>query len=250
MKVDFKRVPALDKCFNILELFARKKEPLGITEISNSLDLNKSTVFNIIYTLTDLGVLENSGNKFRFGMKLYMLGKAAEKGSELLRHIHPYLVAISQKTNLTAFLGMRSGLKAIILDKADSANDLKVSSEIGIEIPLLGGAHGRALLSLLSDAEIDEILSRNPLKRFTPFSCVNKKRFREMIETVRREGVAVEREEYIEGIRALAVPLRLKRHDLHMAIWAVGLRNQIMDKEIVSYSNLLKEIADKIESQI
>lgn len=249
MKVEFKRVPALDKCFSILDFFARKKEPSGITEISSALSINKSTVFNIVHTLTDLGVLENNSNKFRFGAKLYLLGKTAEKGSELIRNIHPYLEEISQKTNLSSFLGMRAGLKAVILDKAESDFDIKISSEIGTQIPLIAGAHGKALLSQLSDAKIDEILSQITLRRFTRYSCVDKEEYRKMINEVRKEGISVEKEEYIEGIRALAVPLNINREDLQVAIWAVGLKSQFKDGVISKYSSFMKEIAEKIENQ-
>jgi IclR family KDG regulon transcriptional repressor len=249
VKVEFKRVPALDKCFSILDFFARKKEPSGITEISSALNIHKSTVFNIVHTLTDLGVLENNSNKFRFGAKLYLLGKAAEKGSELIRNIHPYLEEISQKTNLSSFLGMRAGLKAVILDKAESDFDIKISSEIGTQIPLIAGAHGKALLSQLSDAKIDEILSQTTLRRFTRYSCVDKKKYRKMINEVRKEGISVEKEEYIEDIMALAVPLNINREDLQVAIWAVGLKSQFKDGVISKYSSFMKEIAEKIENQ-
>ena len=59
MPPTIKRVPAIDKCFAILDLLARSKEPLGISEISQRLGLNKSTVFSIGHTLVDLNVLEN-----------------------------------------------------------------------------------------------------------------------------------------------------------------------------------------------
>ncbi|MCP3950728.1 MAG: helix-turn-helix domain-containing protein, partial [Desulfobacterales bacterium] len=64
----FKKVPAIDKCFAILDLLARTREPLGISDISGKLDLNKSTVFNIVHTLQGLNVLENQPDgKFVFG---------------------------------------------------------------------------------------------------------------------------------------------------------------------------------------
>jgi IclR family KDG regulon transcriptional repressor len=248
-KTDFKRVPAICKCFDVLELLANQKKPLGISEISNALQLNKSTVFNIVYTLADLDVLESSDTGFGLGPKFYVLGKSAESGSELIRTIHPYLVEINQETDLSAFLGMRSGGSVIILDKAESAAALKVSSEIGIRIPLLAGAHGQALLSLLSDDEITELLSQHELKRFTRHSCVDKKRYWERIKRVQKEHIAFENETYIEGIRAIAVPLRLKRHDLQTAVWAVGLKTQMKKKVVESCSAILKEIANKIETQ-
>ncbi len=249
MKANFKRVPALYQCFSILDLLTKKKKPLSISEISKSLNFNKSTVFNIVYTLTDLGILNHEENKFSFGPKLYVLGRASEKSSELIRNIHPYLVKISQETNLSTFLGLRVGLKALILDKADSTFNLKISTEVGTQIPLLAGAHGKVLLAQLPDEEIRTILSQNELKQFTPYSCLDKEEYFKKIKNVQKEGIAVEREEYIEGIRALAVPLNIKRDNMQVGIWAVGLKIQIKDNIISTYSRILKEMSKKIENE-
>ena len=102
----FTRVPAIDKCFAILELLARAKGPLGISDISGKLDLNKSTVFNIGHTLTALNVLENHGDgKFGLGARFYVLANMAGRRSTLIQTVHPYLEKIHEKTGLSAFLG-------------------------------------------------------------------------------------------------------------------------------------------------
>ena len=174
MKTPTKRVPAIDKCFSILKLMAQSKDPMGISDISKALNYNRSTVFHIAYTLADLGILERRDkNKFHFGTQFYVLSRAAMRRSELINTIHPYLEEINRKTRLMAFLGIRSGLRAIIVDKVDSTFDVKVMSEVGMRIPLLAGAGGKALLSQLPDAEVDDILSKNKLKKFTPCSCTN-----------------------------------------------------------------------------
>ena len=57
--------------FSILGLLAEAKDPLGISDIAGALNYNRSTVFNIAYTLTDLGILEKRGkNKFHLGTHL------------------------------------------------------------------------------------------------------------------------------------------------------------------------------------
>ncbi len=249
MKAEFKRVPALDKCFAILEYLNAKKGPSSMSELSENLGLNKSTVFNILYTLTDLGVLENSDHRFRFGPKLYMFGKAAEQGSDLIRAVHPVLERISRETGLSAFLGMPSSNRAVILDKVDASVDLRVSSDIGLHIPLFTGAHGKALLSLFPDAEIDRMLAEKTVLRSKPFSWADKAKLKEAIQRVREEGAAFDDEEYIEGIRALAVPLELSGKGLKAAVWVVGLRRQIPDDRRPAYAALLKETVRKIENQ-
>jgi IclR family KDG regulon transcriptional repressor len=245
MKAEFKRVPAIEKCFSILGLLAKAKDPLGISDIAKALNYNRSTVFNIAYTLTDLGILKKRGQNF--GTQLYVLSRSAIRRSELINTIHPYLEEINRKTRMMVFLGIRSGLRAIILDKIDSTFDIRVMSEVGMRIPLLAGAGGKALLSLLPDAEIDKILSQNKLKKFSPFSCTNKRKYKAIIQKTREEGIAFDMEEYIEGIRALAVPLNINRGNSPAAIWAVGLRIQVKDKVIPQYSEYLKKIATEIE---
>jgi len=251
MKTGFSRVPAVDKCFAMLELLARSKKSLGVSDIAKALNFNKSTVFNLVHTLDDLGVLEKDAeDKFQFGTRLYILGRAAGHGSALISTVHPFLEEINRETKLSAFLGIRSGLMAVIIDKADSAFDIKIFSEIGMKIPLLAGAGGRVFLVQLPDTEVDDILSKNDLRKFTPNACVSKKKYKEMVKKTRTDGIAIDMEEYIEGIRAFAIPLNINWADTQVALWIVGLKRQISEETIARYSNYLKNIAKEIEIRL
>ncbi len=250
MTVEFKRVPAIDKCFAILDLFARSEGSLGISEISRQLGLNKSTVFNTVHTLTDLNILENGPDvKFRFGTRLYTLGNTAGSRSELIKTVHPYLEKINRETKLSAFLGIRSDLRAVILDKVDTAYDIRISSEVGMRLPLLAGAGGRALLSQLSEKEIGRILSNNELEKFTPNSNVDKAVYKQEVLRVRREGIALDMEEYLEGVIAFAVPIKTHRKNIQAAIWAVGLKQQVSKDIMPKFSGFLKGIGDEINNR-
>ena len=250
MPTEFKRVPAIDRCFAILQLFARSKRSLGISEIARALGLYKGTVFNAVHTLTSLEVLEQVENgKFRFGTALYMLGNSAGRRSELIQTIHPYLDKINRKTKLSAFLGIRVGLDAVIIDKVDAANDLKISSEVGMRLPLFAGAGGKALLSQLSDEAIDQILIDNNLESYTPYSITDKVLYKNEIIKLRDEGIAFEDEEYIKGIAAFAVPIKSYREDLQAAIWVVGVKVQVPESKRLEISQFIKKVADEINSR-
>ena len=224
----FKRVPAIDKCFSILGLLAQSKDSLGISDISGRLGLNKSTVFNIVHTLMDLGILENRlDGKFVFGTRFYILGNMAGKRSDFIQTVHPYLESINEKTKLSAFLGIRSDRQVILVDKVESAYGIKLSSEIGIKMPILAGAGIKATISQLSDEEIDEILAKTELKKYTPYSITDKAIYKAEILEVRKQGIAYDREEYIEGMVAFAIPIKANARELQAAIWAVGLTRQV-----------------------
>jgi IclR family KDG regulon transcriptional repressor len=160
------------------------------------------------------------------------------------------LEEINQKTKLSSYLGIRSDAWAVIIDKVDTAFEIKIYSEIGMRLPLLAGAAGKALLAQLSEAELDDLLSENKLKKHTPNACTNKNTYKKSIKKVRDEGVAVDREEYIEGIRAIAVPLYINRNGIQAAIWAVGLKRQIKEELIAKYSRYLVQITHEIEAKL
>jgi len=251
MAPEFTRVPAIDKCFSILDLLAQSNEPMGISDISRKLSLNKSSVFNMVHTLASLNVLESQPDgKFIPGTRFYILGNMAGKRSLLVQTAHPYLQAISEKTNLSAFLGLRSDLQTILIDKVDSAHGIKVSSEIGMQMPVLAGPGIKAMLSQLRDEEIDEILARSELKKFTPYSITDKRMYKEEILKVRTQGIAYDRQEYIEGMVAFAAPVKPKATDVQAAIWAVGLTHQVPDTSVPELRELLIEASEEINYRL
>jgi IclR family KDG regulon transcriptional repressor len=248
-KVQFKRVPALDKCFQILDFLSTSQTALGVTEISTPLKLNKSTVFNLIYTLVDLGILENvPGNKVRLGLKLYDLSRESNAGGLLISKVRPFLEEINRRTKLSVFLGLRSNLKAVIMDKVDSPHDIKISSGKGMKIPLIAGSHGKALLSLLPEDHLDEILVEKNLRKFTSHTCTRPQQYKQIVQKTAADRFALDDEEYLEGIRSLAIPLDLGRPDVQAAIWVVGLKSQITNGMIPEFKKSLKEIGLRIET--
>ncbi len=72
----FKRVPAVDKCFSVLHLLAGARNPLVSVTFPGNWVSARSTVFNLVHTLTDLCVLEQRADgKFGFGTQLYVSGE-------------------------------------------------------------------------------------------------------------------------------------------------------------------------------
>ena len=249
--MEFKRVPALEKCFRILDLAASSSNGIGISESAKILGYNKSTVFNIIHTLEALGILTNGNNsRFVLGPRLYALGRLASKNLSLVDSAHPWLEKITAQTRLSSFLGMRAADRVTIIDKVDSPVDIKVSSEVGMRIPLLAGATGKVFLAQMPDEEVVELLGRKGLKAYTPKSCTDPVRYLEMVRQVRRQGFGLDDEEYIEGIRAIAVPLTTPQFEAMAAVWVVGLSSQIRDTEIKQYTALLKGAVKSIEQRL
>jgi DNA-binding IclR family transcriptional regulator len=250
MSLNYKTVPAIDKCFSILALMAEAKRPFGFNEIVKKLGLNKSTVFNILHTLNELNVLEKGQDgRFRLGSRLFILGSAAAGGSELIKTVHPYLEAINQEFKFSTFLGILSGHKIIILDKADRAQMINVSSEIGMRIPLFAGAAGKALLSQLPEDRINEILSETSPKQYTSLSIVDNTAYKNEVMSVKESGIAYDKGEYIEGLISVSIPLQTYKENLQAAIWGVGFKHEFREDVMVRITKFLMNIQKEINSR-
>ena len=119
-----------------------------------------------------------------------------------------------------------------------------------MQMPIFAGAGIKAMLSQLTDAEIDKALSQGKLKKFTPNSIVDKKAYKKEILKVREEGIAYDLEEYIEGMVAFAVPIKTTGRNLQTAIWAVGLTRQVPESSIPEVAAFLKGVALEINCRL
>ncbi|MCX7856424.1 MAG: IclR family transcriptional regulator [Deltaproteobacteria bacterium] len=249
MENKFKKVPAIEKCFKILEALAKSEEPLGISDISKKLGINKSTVYNIIYTLAALHVLNClPSGRFSLGTLFYTLANMASRKSNLIQLAHPYLEFIKNESGLSVFLGVRSGAQAILVDKVEADHGIKLSSDIGLTMPPFAGAGIKAMLSQLSEDKIEELLEKTELRKYTEKTIIDKDKFKSELLRIKKEGIAYDFEEYIEGMIGLSVPIETGSKNVQSAIWVVGLKSQLPNEKIDEIVKMLLSVAKEINA--
>jgi DNA-binding IclR family transcriptional regulator len=109
---------------------------------------------------------------------------------------------------------------------AEAAKPLKISSPPRTSIPLLAGAVGKVFLAQQPEDQVIKIISEHGLARFTKRSIVRKADYLAELDTVRRQGYALDNEEYLPGVKAVAVALGNQR-GLPLAIWVVGFADSM-----------------------
>jgi DNA-binding IclR family transcriptional regulator len=216
--------PSVLKAFKILQAVADSPAGLGISELGRRLKIGKSTVHGIALALEDLGVLvrDRAHRRFTIGYTLMDLGRKAYRKIELVTDVaQGPMESLMGQVGETVFLGIMHGDRAIILKVVESLNELKITAPVGSRVPLLAGALGRVFLAQLEKAKAREIVQKKGLKRFTAHSVTDTKRFLKEVEETRGTGFAVDQEEYILGVTAVASPIETLSLP-PMAIWVVG----------------------------
>ncbi|MCL5960236.1 MAG: IclR family transcriptional regulator [Chloroflexi bacterium] len=224
-------VPAVDRTARILLAFKSGKEELGVSELSKSLGINKSTVHKIMLTLCHHGFLERSesSKRYRLGHALFDLGNVMLDGIDLRAIARPYLKSLVTATGQTVLLGILDGDRVIIVDREESPEPMKVTSPIGYRIPACAGSFG---MVLLSEDDVDRLFGPAGLPSFTRKSINNLDAYKRELAKAHQQGYAVDDEEYLEGVRAVSAPVIGHGRTVIAAVTVVGFAAKMPDDRI------------------
>ncbi len=115
--------------------------------------------------------------------------------------------------------------------RAESVEPLKISANPGTTIPLFAGAVGKVFMAGKYPDQVKRLIKEYGLPEYTRNSITDEKAYLSEIEQVRKQGYAIDDEEYIKGIRAVAVAFRNQKGP-SMAVWAVGMTGTMESKKI------------------
>jgi len=243
--------PSVRKAFEILGALSSSKEGLGISEIARGLKMAKSTVHGMTSTLEELGAVTRDPytKRYRLGFRLFELGRSAYSQIDLKTSARPVMERLMEETQTSVFLGVLNWDHVTVLDIVESRQDLKITAPIGATIPLFAGAVGKVFLASMEEAQSEKIIRSKGLTRFTQNTIVDPDLYHQELRRVRNVGYAVDDEEYILGVRAVASPVG-GVGQLMSAIWVVGFKAGLDEKKMETLITLTKKAADDISRRI
>jgi DNA-binding IclR family transcriptional regulator len=247
--------PSVKKAFAILNAVSSSREGMGVSELAKKLKLAKSTVHGMTSTLEELGAVmrDPRTKKYKLGFTLLEIGRSAYSQIDLKTAARPVTEDLMKKTGTSIFLGLLNWDHVSILDIVEARQDLNITAPVGSNIPLLAGAVGKVFLASMEEEQATRIIKSKKLPRFTDNSIADPELYCKELEQVREQGYAVDDEEYIIGVRAVASPLQ-GLGQLRSAIWAVGFKTSLDDRrlKVLAGETLVaaKTISRRIQEQL
>ncbi|MBR1217824.1 IclR family transcriptional regulator [Bradyrhizobium sp. U87765 SZCCT0131] len=202
-------VKTIDRAAKLLAaLVGEDERGAMLSDVARRTGLGKATVHRLLGALTDVGfVAQDAGTRrYRLGVGLGLLATTARH-----RHVgalaYPFLERIARITADTAYVSVREGLSAVCIGREVGSFPIRtLSLEVGHRRPLGIGSGSLALLSFLSDAEIDAAIAGNRhwLEDYPRFDA---DLLRTLVTETRRYGFAFNDGRVIPGMNAIAVPV-------------------------------------------
>lgn len=197
------------KALDILDCFVKNDCELGITEIARQLDFNKSTTHSLLATLKDSGyvIFNQNSRKYSLGLKPLELTKHILFQKDLRDICLPVMKELAERTQEDISLDIPSGTNRICIAVTRGPQHVRMNITLGMSIPLYCGAGGKCLLAFMQKNDAQKMMEGIDFVRYTEKSILNGEQLFENLSTIRAQGYAESREEFLKDAAALAFPL-------------------------------------------
>lgn len=203
-------VTSIERAADVLFLFAESDRPtLGVTEISNALEISKAVVHRILTSLRerDLVLLDEENRRYSLGPAVLRLADAYRDRLDIRLLAGDTMRHLSRLTDETATLSIRSGDHRIYIDKVTPDREVRMDVQLGRPFPLHAGASSKAFLAFLPEEEREDYIARVRLDAMTAQTITDPAVLRRELDQVRQQGFAISMGERQADAASVAAPV-------------------------------------------
>ncbi|AKU13376.1 transciptional regulator, IclR family [Azoarcus sp. CIB] len=216
------------RLFSLLEVIAAKDQTFSLQSLVEETGLPKPTLHRMLQQLESEGLLhrEGDGRHYSTGVRLRRLAENLLLNSTThgARHVvlRQLVEEVGESCNITAF----SGSEVMYLDRLESTAPLRFYLHPGSRVPAHCSATGKLFLAQMTPAQRRRLLAFAPLEKFTPNTITDLDALEREIEDVKRNGYALDNEEFLPGLLCIGVlvPTQRKQSNMGLAIQAPIMR--------------------------
>jgi DNA-binding IclR family transcriptional regulator len=201
-------IRAVERALDVLMCFTSQTPELSMTEISEMVEINKSTVHRLLATLEGKRFVERdtATGLYRPGIRLIQMAFLTLEHNDLRRLAAPYLHKLCDQFRENVNLSVLDDTDVVYLSAIESPQRVKLAAEPGQRLPAFCTASGKAIIAFLPKEKIQEIFDRGTPK-YTQNTLTSSEAFWENMHHTREQGYAISEQEFEDGINAVAAPI-------------------------------------------
>ncbi|MGY2023145.1 IclR family transcriptional regulator [Nocardia gipuzkoensis] len=201
-------VSMIERMTLILDAFDAATPTLTLLGLVERTGLPRSTVHRILDQMIRLRWLAHTSGGYRLGMRTLELGGLTADHNEIRDAVSPLLHELCQRTGMVGHLAVLDGREVVYLDKAGGRLAAMLPTRLGGRMPAHCTALGKAMLATLEPG-IAEAAFHSRLPRLTAHTITEPDTLHRSLAQIRlRQGVALDREESMDGIACVAASMR------------------------------------------
>jgi len=231
-------------------LFLATRKSVGVTELAQALDINKSTAFRILDTFLEANMVEKTKDtqKYKLGPAILKLSEQYYKNYSVIAEAKPLMDRLALEIRESVHLCVCANSKAVVIEQTMSDSLLVVNAKIGNSEPLHCSAVGKCLVAFATEEEKAKMLSGITFESYTDKTICSAEEFDAEIERVRAQGWAIDDGELSEHIRCVAVPVLDKKGVCRYSLGTSGASSRMTREKIDRIIPLMLKTAASINN--
>lgn len=187
--------------------YLKRSGGAGVTEVANELSLPKSTAHVYLTSLEEIGYAMNRDGTYHIGMRFLDIGESARSQQRIYQVGREEVDRLAEETGELVSMMIPEHGRGVYLYRKRGENAMPVKSHIGKSVDLHCRASGKAILSKLPTERVDEIIEEKGLVRRTDRTITDRDELLAELETVSKQGYAVNDGEVRKGLRCVGAPV-------------------------------------------
>ncbi|MGN1402270.1 MAG: IclR family transcriptional regulator [Bacillus sp. (in: firmicutes)] len=245
-------VKSVSRALDIIQLVSDRRDGLGVTEIANQMDINKSSVHRILSTLSAYGYIEQDQQtgRYKLGYAFLAVSSKLLDSIDLRAVSKPYLTELEAETNEVIHLVVYDRGEVVYIEKLDGNEALRMHSKVGKRAPMHCTSVGKAILAHIGEEEVQDILNRKGLPKHTEHTITDQDAFMEELAKVKSEGYALDLQENEYGIICIAAPIFDHQGNVCAAISISGPSMRMTDERMLGLKTKILETGRLISARV
>lgn len=194
---------SLEKALDVLDAVGSAPAGLSQAELASRLALPRTTLYRLLGTLVQRGLLRRDPLRrvYGLGLRCFEYAKRAYAMPDLVAAAGTELRTLRDMTGETVYLAARDGHEVVALERCDGAHSQRSNSSLGQRKPLHCTSQGKAILAAMPPEERDALVRELPLTAVTPRSITDRRRLQAELRLTAARGWSIDDEEIVPGVR-------------------------------------------------
>ncbi|WP_249316742.1 IclR family transcriptional regulator [Bacillus sp. FJAT-50079] len=234
------QLSSVRNALRILRSFSMDEPEKKVSDLSQSLGINKSTVSRTMATLANEGFVfkDPETQKYRLGLSIVSLGGVVNSTMDIYKESMPVLNKLVETSGETSHISILDNYEVIYLQKVECNHPVRFLTHVGKRNPTYCTSSGKILLAYSND-DVTETIIQKGLQPFTKNTITDPQKLRQHLRQIRKNGYTFSIEEFTEGVNSVAAPVYNYKGQVVAALSVVGPKQRI-------YGDKLQRIAKQV----
>jgi len=203
-------IGSLERGLRIIEELCRH-EWTGVSQLSDALDLPKSTVYSYLNTLHEEGYVRAEDGEYQPTLRFLEFGEQIRLMRDVYKHAKPELDELAEETGELVNLSVEEGCQGVYLYLAHGPNAVNVDTYPGMQVPLYCTALGKVALAFVDEDRRERCIDACSFEKLTENTVMSPDALRDELRHIREQRYALDRGERGQDLRCVAAPILVEQ---------------------------------------